>query len=169
MWWNGIEWKEDWRRERRRTTPTFISNSPSVQRTLDVIIIIMFFFNLEECGKPSQRRVVSDVNNRMKHEVGGWCERVTGLFRGIWIDDVLWGRTLFLSLSQYFLLYSALRWLKAWRMSSSATGLGGGWGSSFRFLRVSCLYRTWCRIRIRSRYISSQRHVCVHCLSYNCG
>jgi hypothetical protein len=43
---------------------TFISTSLSVHTPLDVIIIIIisFFMNLEQCGKDSQRRGISDVN-----------------------------------------------------------------------------------------------------------
>jgi hypothetical protein len=58
--------------------------------------------------KDSQRRVVSDVNYRLKHEVGGWYVRVNEMSVGIWIDDVLRGQGLFLSLSHHFLLCSAL-------------------------------------------------------------
>ena len=54
--------------------------------------------------KDSQRRGVSDVNYRMKHEVGGWYVRLNELLRGIWMDDVLRGGGIVPVPSHYFLL-----------------------------------------------------------------
>ena len=62
--------------------------------TLDVITIIIFFLNPNSVKNNCQRRDVSDVNYRMKHEVGGWYERVNEMSVGIQIDDVLRGQGL---------------------------------------------------------------------------
>jgi hypothetical protein len=63
MKWDVIERGVEKKKKEGGFYSTFISTSPSVHTSLDVIIIIIIFFlNLEQCGKDSQRRVISDVN-----------------------------------------------------------------------------------------------------------
>jgi hypothetical protein len=108
--------------------------------------------------------VTSIHSEGMKHEVGGWYVRVTG------ISELMtsYEDCIFLCLSDHFFIMLVIG-VDALRGEGEgwSAGLGGGWGSSFGSLGVTFLYRTWCRIRIRSRYISPRRHVCAHCSSYD--